>query len=150
MDHNDRDIELSMGPLGRVSDGRYVIAVIQTLRTAMRALDNGTLTDLSVLVEASGGVTNTDGAKYLILRNALLYSGLQGTGRDTSRLSEYLYLLLLESGAAPTKKASDGVRELDLDALAGANTRDAKHVVREALYSLGDVIKFDANVYRMA
>lgn len=150
MDHNDRDIELSMGALGRVSDGRYIIAVIQTLRTAMRALDSGKLADLSVLVEPSNGVTNTDGAKYHILRNALLYSGLQATGRDTYRLAEYLYGLLLESGAAPTVKASDGVAELDLAALAKANTNEAKHVVREALFSLGDVIKFDANFFRMA
>lgn len=147
MDHNDRDIELSMGPLGRVSDGRYVLAVIQTLRTAMRALDSGTLTDLTVLVDVNED--NYGNAEHRILRDALYYTGLQTPERHVYMLSQYLYGLFVNSGA-PTTKASDGVPELDLDALAGANTRDAKYVVREALYSLGDVIKFDANVYRMA
>ena len=147
MDHNDRDIELSMGPLGRVTDGRYVIAVIQTLRTAMRALDDGTLTNIAMLVDINED--NYGDAEHRILRDALHYSGLQTPERHTYMLSQYLYGLLLDSGA-PTTKAPDGVRELDLDALAEANTRDAKYVVREALYSLGDVIKFNANVYRMA
>lgn len=145
MDHNDRDIELTMGPLGRVSDGRYVIAVIQTLRYAMRALDSGKLTDLNVLIDADAN--NSGDAKHAILRNAIAYSGLQH--RHTYMLSEYVYGLFLEAGA-PVKKAADGVREIDRDRLAKVDTRDAKHIVREALYSLTDTIKFGANVYRMA
>jgi len=147
MDHNDRDIELSMGPLGRVTDGRYVIAVIQTLRTAMRALDNGTLTNIAVLVNVNED--NYGDVQHGILRDALCYSGLQTPERHTYMLSQYLYGLFVESGA-PTTKASDGVRELDLETLAKCDTAVAKDIVREALYSLTDTIKFDANIYRMA
>jgi hypothetical protein len=147
MPHTDLDPAFTMGPLGTVNDCRYVIAVIQTLRYAMRAIDNGKLTDLTVLVDAADGAADSGDAKHAVLRNAIAYSGLQH--RHTYTLSEYIYVVFLGAGA-PTQKASDGVEEIDMAALAALSTRGAKDLVREALYSLGDVIKFNDNFYRMA
>lgn len=81
------------------------------------------------------------------MHNAVLYSGLRHCHIYT--LSEYIYGLFVNAGA-PSLKAPDGVREIHLDALAKAELREAKHIVREALYSLTDTIKFGANFYRMA
>lgn len=84
---------------------------------------------------------------HVILISALEYSGL-GEPRNAYMLADRLYGLLLSSGA-PTRPRHS-FREIDLDAMASASVEKSASMVTEAMYSLGDTIRFGDNFYRMS